>query len=52
MVYKILEANPIINTHKFFVDEIKDLKELPIEPASIALVASTGDTYICNNAGQ
>lgn len=52
MVYKILETNPIINTHKFFVDNVEDLSKLPKEAASTALVANTGDTYICNNNGQ
>ena len=51
MTYKILETNPVINIHKFFVDTIEDLESLPKEPASTALVAATGDTYICTNAG-
>lgn len=52
MVYKILEADPVINIHKFFVDNVADLETLPKEPASTALVAATGDTYICNNVGK
>lgn len=52
MVYKILESDPVRNTHKFFVDDIEDLETLPKEPASTALVANTGDTYICNNNKQ
>lgn len=52
MAYKILETDPIHNTHKFFVDDIEDLETLPIESASSALVANTGDTYICNNNSQ
>lgn len=52
MTYKILEADPIRSTHKFFVDNVNDLEELPKEPASTALVANTGDTYICNNNNQ
>ncbi len=52
MKYKILEADPIRGTHKFFVDNISDLEELPKEPGSTTLVANTGDTYICNNIGE
>ncbi len=52
MKYKILEADPIHSTHKFFVDNISDLEELPKEPGSTTLVANTGDTYICNNNGE
>ncbi len=51
MTYKILETDPIRNIHKFFIDNIADLETLPKEPASTALVAATGDTYICNNMG-
>lgn len=49
MTYKILKTNPRRNTHEFFIDEIEDLQILPKEPASTALVAATGDIYICTN---
>jgi len=49
MSYKILKTNPRRNTHEFFVDTPNDIKNLPKEPASIATIATTGDTYICNN---
>jgi len=52
MAYKTLSANVALNTHEFLVDDIENLQELPQEPASTALVAATGDTYICNNAGK
>lgn len=51
MAYKILTSNPVLDTHDFFVDTAAELAELPIEPASMALVATTGDIYICTNAG-
>jgi len=44
-----LKTNPRRNTHEFFIDEIEDLQILPKEPASTALVAATGDIYICTN---
>lgn len=50
--YKMLSANPVLDTHEFFIDNVADLEILPIEPASSALVANTGDIYICNNAGK
>lgn len=49
MSYKILSSNPRRSTHHFFVDTVEDLQQLPKEPASTALVAIPGDTYICNN---
>ena len=49
--YKILSANPVLDTHEFLIDNLEDLDILPIEPASIAYVVNTGDLYICNNAG-
>lgn len=49
MTYKILKTNPRRNTHEFFIDETGDLQILPKEPASTALVAATGDIYICTN---
>ena len=52
MAYKILSSNPRRNTHKFFVDTTEDLLKLPKETASTALVATTGKTYICNNAKE
>lgn len=50
--YKILKTDPVLDTHDFFIDSVEDLAELPIEPASAALVATTGDIYICTNRGQ
>ena len=52
MTYKVLKSNPRRNTHEFFIDEESDLQILPKEPASTALVAATGDFYICNNKKQ
>lgn len=52
MAYKILKTNPRRNTHEFFVDTENDLQKLPKEPASTALVATTGDLYICTNEKQ
>ncbi len=52
MAYKTLSADVVLQTHEFFVDTAADLEELPIEPASSALVVNTGDIYICNNAGE
>lgn len=49
--YKILSANPVLDTHEFFIDNLEDLDALPVEPASIAYIVNTGDLYICNNAG-
>ena len=47
--YKILKTDPVLDTHDFFIDSVEDLAELPIEPASAALVATTGDIYVCTN---
>ncbi len=52
MPYKILRNNPRRNTHEFFIDEETDLALLPKEPASTAIIAITGDTYICNNKNE
>ena len=52
MAYKILTSNPVIDTHDFFIDTVAELVQLPIEPASTALIATTGDIYICTNGGQ
>lgn len=48
--YKILESNARLNIHHFLVDTIENLKDLPKETGSTALIANTGDVYICNNA--
>lgn len=50
--YKTLSTNPRTNTHEFLVDTTDDLAKLPKEPGSTALVANTGDIYICNNAKE
>ena len=50
--YKILNTNPVIDTHEFFVDDLEDLAILPKEPASTALVANKNSIYICNNSGE
>ena len=50
--YKILSADIQRNTHQFLVDTVLDLTDLPKEPGSAALVANTGDVYICNNAKE
>ena len=49
--YKVLYADPILETHDFFIDTPDDLAYLPIEPSSAAVVATTGDIYVCTNAG-
>lgn len=50
--YKILSADVQQNTHQFLVDTISDLEDLPKEPGSAALVANSGEVYICNNAKE
>lgn len=50
--YKILSADVQHNTHQFLVDTVSDLEDLPKEPGSAALVANSGDVYICNNAKE
>lgn len=50
--YKILSADVQLGTHQFLVDEVSDLDNLPKEPGSAALVANTGEVYICNNAKE
>lgn len=50
--YKVLYADPILETHDFFIDTPDDLAYLPIEPSSAAVVATTGDIYVCTNAGN
>lgn len=50
--YKILNTNPVIDTHEFFIDDLEDLAILPKEPASTALVANENSVYICNNSGE
>ena len=50
--YKILSADARNKTHQFLVDEVSDLDNLPKEPGSVALVANTGDVYVCNNAKE
>lgn len=50
--YKILQTDVRLNTHQFLVDTVIDLNELPKETGSVALVANTGDVYICNNAKE
>ena len=52
MSYKILSFNPRRNTHHFFIDTIEDLQILPQKSGSTALIATTGETYICNNNKQ
>lgn len=52
MNYKTLASNPRRNTHHFFVDMVQGLQHLPKEVASTALVAATGETYICTNDKQ
>lgn len=52
MNYKTLASNPRRNTHHFFVDIVEGLQYLPKEVASTALVAATGETYICTNDKQ
>jgi len=47
--YKVLEADPRNNTHQFLVDTETDLKYLPLETGSMALVANIGEVFICNN---
>lgn len=50
--YKILNSNVSANTHEFLVDEIADIRFLPTEPGSTAIVAENSDVYICNNTKQ
>lgn len=50
--YKILQADARLNTHQFLVDNVADLEQLPKETGSVALVANTGDVYVCNNAKE
>ena len=49
MNYKILSSDIRSNTHQFLVDKIADIDSLPKETGSTALVANTGEIYICNN---
>ena len=49
---KILQTDVRLNTHQFLVDTAIDLNDLPKETGSVALVANTGEVYICNNAKE
>lgn len=49
MDYKILSFDVQSDTHQFLVDKLADVDNLPKETGSVALVANTGDIYVCNN---
>lgn len=50
--YKTLSADSRAGIHQWLVDNVSDLNGLPKEVGSAALVANTGDVYICNNAKE
>ena len=52
MAHRVLWSNRRRNTHEFFVDTVDDLQKLAKEPASTALIATTGDKYIYTNGGE
>lgn len=47
--YKILQSDVQFNTHQFLIDNATELNDLPKEVGSVALIANTGNIYICNN---
>jgi hypothetical protein len=50
--YKTLSSDSRAGTHQWLVDNVSDLDGLRKEVGSAALVANTGDVYICNNAKE